>query len=226
MIRISARSAVPAARLGALGLAAILVLGGCSGSSGEPNAEAAENDSRSPSASERLEPKESAAPSVTPTPTAAYKPATAEGPAENVPLPVMPELAKEESAEGLRAFGEYWFSLVNYGFETGDSAPVMEISAQDCERCNIFYADLEEGYVNDDWIHGGKININSAGTQFVKTPQGRYQLLLSIRQEAVANRGPNGKVFFENPIDKTTTAQIMEATYVSDHWVVNLVENM
>ena len=223
MIRTSARSAVPAARLGALGLAAILVLGGCSGSSGDPNAEAAE---LSPLASERSEPTENATSSATPSPTATYKPATAEGPAENVPLPVMPELAKEESAEGLRAFGEYWFSLVNYGFETGDSAPVMEISAQDCERCNTFYADLEEGYVNDDWIHGGKININSAGTQFVKTPQGRYQLLLSIRQEAVANRGPNGKVFFEHPIDKTTTAQIMEATYVSDHWVVNLVENM
>ncbi|MBO0907663.1 DUF6318 family protein [Arthrobacter sunyaminii] len=223
MIRTSACSAVPAARLGALGLAAILVLGGCSGSSGDPNAEAAE---LSPLTSERAEPTENATSSATPSPTATYKPATAEGAAENVPLPVMPELAKEESAEGLRAFGEYWFSLVNYGFETGDSAPVMEISAQDCERCNIFYADLEEGYVNDDWIHGGKININSAGTQFVKTPQGRYQLLLSIRQEAVANRGPNGKVFFEHQIDKTTTAQIMEATYVSDHWVVNLVENM
>ena len=225
MIRTSARHAVPAARLGVLGLAAILVLGGCSGS-GEPNADAAENSSSSPSASDSPSPTPSAAASATPTPTAAYKPATAEGPAENVPLPVMPEVAKEESAEGLKAFGEYWFSLVNYGFETGDSDPVREISAPDCERCQIFYEDLEEGYVNDDWIHGGKININSAGTQFVKTPQGRYQLLLSIRQDAVANRGPDGKVFFEAPIDETTTAQIMEATYVSDHWVVNLVENM
>lgn len=223
MIRVRTRSVSPAARLGVLGLAAILVLGGCSGSSGEPNAEAAENGSSSPAAAESSTPL----PSATPTPTAAaYQPATAEGPAENVPLPVMPEIAKEESKEGLEAFGKHWFSLVNYGYETGDPSPVREISAPECERCEIFYSDLEKGYVDDDWIQGGKININSTGTQFVKTPQGSYQLLLSIRQDALANRGPNGKVFFEAPIDEQTTAQIMEATYLSGHWVVNLIENM
>ena len=225
MIRTSARPAVPAARLGVLGLAAILVLSGCSGS-GEPNADAAENSSSSPSASESASPTPSATPSATPTPTAAYKPATAEGPAQNVPLPVMPEVAKEESAEGLEAFGEYWFSLVNYGYETGDDSPVREISAPDCAICESFYDDLEKGYVNDDWIQGGKINILQTGTKFVKTPQGRYQLLLSIRQDASANRGPNGKVYVEAPIDPKTTAQIMEATYVSDHWIVNLVDNI
>ena len=223
MIRTSDRLTAAAARLGAMGLAAILVLGGCSGSSGDPNAEASE---RSPLASERSEPTENATSSVPPSPTATYKPATAEGPAENVRLPVIPELAKEESAEGLRAFGEYWFSLVNYGYETGDAAPVREISAPDCEICASFYEDLDEGYVNDDWIQGGKINVLQTGTKFIQTPEGRYQLLLSIRQDASANRGPNGKVFFEHPIDKTTTAQIMEATYISDHWIVNLVENM
>ncbi|WP_104053832.1 MULTISPECIES: DUF6318 family protein [unclassified Arthrobacter] len=224
MIRTSARPAVPAARLGVLGLAAILVLGGCSRSSGEPNAEAAENSSSSPSSSESTSPMESAAPSATP--TATYKPATAEGPAENVPMPVMPDVAKEESKEGLIAFGEHWFDLVNYGYETGDAAPVREISAPDCEICESFYDDLEKGYVDDDWIQGGKISVLQTGTKFIQTPEGRYQLLLSIRQDASANRGPNGKVYVEAPIDESTTAQIMEATYISDHWVVNLVENM
>ncbi|MBO0895991.1 DUF6318 family protein [Arthrobacter sunyaminii] len=219
------RSAVAPLRLGTLGLAAILVLGGCSESGGDPNAEAAEKNSSSPTASES--PTESASPSATPTPTAAaYKPATAEGPAENVPLPVMPDVAKEESKEGLIAFGEHWFDLVNYGYETGDAAPVREISAPDCEICASFYKDLEEGYVNDDWIQGGELTIRSSGTAFVKTPDGRYQLLLSVIQDAGSNRGPNGKVYGELPGDEASTAQIMEATYVSDHWVVNLVENM
>ncbi|MBO0895988.1 DUF6318 family protein [Arthrobacter sunyaminii] len=217
------RSAVAPLRLGALGIAAILVLSGCSGSGGEPDAEAAENSSSSPSSSESTSPTESATLSATP---AAYKPATAEGPAQNVPLPVMPEVAKEESKKGLIAFGEHWFDLVNYGYETGDAAPVREISAPDCEICESFYDDLEKGYVDDDWIQGGKINVLQTGTKFIQTPEGRYQLLLSIRQDASANRGPNGKVYVEAPIDETTTAQIMEATYISDHWVVNLVENM
>ena len=218
------RSAVAPFRLGTLGLAVILVLGGCSESGGDPNAEAAEKNSISPSSSES--PTESATPSATPTPTAVYKPATAEGPAENVPLPVMPELAKEESKEGLVAFGDYWFSLINYGYETGDPTPVKEISAPECSICQSFYEDLEEGYVNEDWIQGGKLNVLSSGTAFVKTPEGRYQLLLSVIQEAGANRGPNGKVYGQGPGDEASKAQIMEATYVSDHWVVNLVENM
>ncbi|WP_354178499.1 DUF6318 family protein [Arthrobacter sp. UYP6] len=141
MFRTRARSVVPvsarlSARLGAAGVAAVLVLGGCSGSGAEPDAEAAEQkvtSSASPSGS--ASPSEAATPTVTPTPTptaAAYKPATAEGPAENVPLPVMPELAKEKSKEGLEAFAEYWYSLINYGYETGDPEPLREITGSDC----------------------------------------------------------------------------------------------
>ncbi|MCC3269947.1 DUF6318 family protein [Arthrobacter gengyunqii] len=220
------RSAVAPLRLGALGLAAILLLGGCSGSTGEPNAEAAENSPSSPSSSESTSPMESAAPSATPTPTAAYKPATAESPAENVPLPVMPDVAKEQSKEGLETFGEHWFDLVNYGYETGETSPVRAISAPDCERCESFYADVNEGYVNDDWIQGGHLRVISRGTQFIQTPEGRFQLILSIRQDASFNRGPNGKIYHEAAADEESSAFIMEATYVSDHWVVNLVENM
>ncbi|MCC3269948.1 DUF6318 family protein [Arthrobacter gengyunqii] len=227
MIRTSARPAVPAARFGVLGLAAILVLGGCSGSTGEPNAEAAENSSSSASATNSSGPIESATPSTAPAPAAAYKPATAEGPAENVPLPIMPELAKRESKEGLIAFGAYWFSLLNYGYETGDASPVKALSTPECQLCELYYVDLEEGYENDDWIQGGKISISSSGSQFQKTSEGRYQLLLSIRQGAGVNRGPNGVIYGEGSAgDKQATAQIMEATYVSNHWVVNLVENM
>ncbi|MCC3265431.1 DUF6318 family protein [Arthrobacter gengyunqii] len=221
------RSAVAPLRLGALGIAAILLLGGCSGSRDDPNTEPAVNASRSPSTSESPDTAESATPSATPTPTAAYKPATAEGPAENVPLPVMPELAKRESKEGLIAFGHYWFSLLNYGYETGDASPVKELSTSECQLCELYNVDLEEGYENDDWIQGGKISISSSGSQFEKTPEGRYQLLLSIRQEAGVNRGPNGVIYGAGSSgDEQATAQIMEATYVSDHWVVNLVENM
>ena len=227
MIRTSARSVVPARRFGVLGLAAVLVLGGCSGSGGEPNAEAAENGLSSPSASERSSPTERPTLSATPTPTAAaYKPATADGPAENVSLPVMPDLAKEESKEGLVAFGDYWFSLINYGYETGDASPVKELSTPECQLCELYYVDLEEGFANDDWIKGGQINISSSGSQFEKTPEGRYQLLLAIQQEAGANRGPNGVIYGEGAGDEQSAAQIMEATYVTDHWIVNLVENM
>ncbi|MCC3265429.1 DUF6318 family protein [Arthrobacter gengyunqii] len=219
MIRTSVRPAVPAARFGVLGLAAILVLGGCSGSGGEPDAEAAKNSSSSPSSSERSEPNESAAPSPTPTPTvAAYKPATAEGPAENVPLPVMPDVAKEESAEGLKAFATHWYDLMNYGFETGDVEPLKQISGPDCVVCGTAYRILGNGYANDDWILGGTLVTMSTKTNYAVTSKGVYQVLIQIRQDPYEYRGPAGKLYEVNKGLEATTVQMIEATYTENGW--------
>ncbi|MBO0907662.1 DUF6318 family protein [Arthrobacter sunyaminii] len=216
MIRNSAQPAVPAARFGALGLAAILVLGGCSRSSGEPNAEAAENSSSSPSSSESTSPMESAAPSATP--AAAYKPATAEGPAENVPMPVMPEVAKEESAEGLKAFATHWYDLMNYGFETGDVEPLKQISGPDCVVCGTAYRILGNGYANDDWILGGTLVTMSTKTNYAVTSKGVYQVLIQIRQDPYEYRGPAGKLYEVNKGLEATTVQMIEATYTENGW--------
>ena len=231
MIRTHVRSAAPAVRFGTLGVAAVLVLGGCSGSGDDSGAEAAENPSSSAPSTGSASPTETASPKPAPTttPTASalvYKPATAEGPAENVPLPVMPEIAKEESKEGLEAFAEYWFGLVNYGYETGDTSRIRELSSPGCELCESFYVDMEKGYAGEDWIEGGNLTLVARGTQFIKTPQNRYQIILSIKQESIANRGPNGVVYWEAPADKESTAQIMETSFTFDQWVVDLVEDI
>src|SRR6185312_1169890 len=62
---------------------------------------------------------------VPPTTVAAavYKPATADGPAENVPVPVLPGAATEFTREGLIAFTNYWYSTLGYAYETGLTAP-------------------------------------------------------------------------------------------------------
>ncbi|WP_416430255.1 DUF6318 family protein [Paenarthrobacter nicotinovorans] len=57
-----------------------------------------------------------------------YKPADAKGKAENVPVPVMPELAKENSKAGLEAFIGYWYATYSYATETGDLGPWVEIT--------------------------------------------------------------------------------------------------
>ncbi|MCC3266735.1 DUF6318 family protein [Arthrobacter gengyunqii] len=225
MFRTRACSAVPVSvRVGAAGLAAVLVLGGCSGS-GNPEAEAAQGSS---SASPRgsASSGETATPAGTPVPTAVYKPATAAGPAENVPLPVMPELAKEKSKEGLEAFAEYWFSLVNYGYETGDTSLVKELSGPECELCEAFYVAIEKGYEGENWVQGGTLSIVALGTKFVETPKGRYQVILSIKSAPGNDRGPNGLIYREHTPSKDSFAQIMEATYMEGRWVVDLVEGI
>ncbi|WP_461170302.1 DUF6318 family protein [Arthrobacter sp. Z1-15] len=216
--------------LGALGLAAVLVLGGCSGSGDDPGAEAAEGNSSSAAPSGgSAGTTASASASATPTPTptaAAYKPATAEGPAENVPLPVMPELANVKSKEGLEAFARYWFDLVNYGYETGDTSPVQELSGPECELCEAFYVAMEKGYNGEDWVQGGMLTIVALGTEFAETPKGRYQVILSIREAPGFDRGPDGVIYREHTPSKYSFAQIMEATYTDGSWVVDLVEGI
>ena len=219
-------------RLGALGLAAVLVLGGCSGSGGDPGAEAAEggSSSASPSGSAGagggVTESASASPTPTPTPTAAYKPATAEGPAENVPLPVMPELAKQESKEGLEAFVRHWFALINYGYETGDVEAVRTTSGTSCTHCLGYFEAIEKGYKDDDWIVGGTLDIRGVGTEFVKTPENRYQAIVSVKELPSVYRGAGGVVYGEKPGSEYSFAQIIEASYSNGSWTVELVDNL
>ncbi|MCC9195481.1 DUF6318 family protein [Arthrobacter sp. zg-Y820] len=222
-----------AARLGALGLAAVLVLGGCSGSGDDPGAEAAEgSNSAAPSGSASAggDVTESASasptPTPTPTPTAAYKPATAEGPAENVPLPVMPELAKQESKEGLEAFAEYWYALANYGYETGDPEPVRAVSAETCITCRSYYRVIQKGYVDDDWMVGGKLHVQDVSSNFVATVDGYFQATTLILQDEMQFFGPEGVQGTETE-SSTPGVQLMEAQYVSGSgWYVIILETL
>lgn len=120
-----------------------------------------------------------------PTTAAVYKPATDTGPAENVPIPVLPEKAKEFSKEGLIAFAEYWYSTLGYAFETGDPAPMMAISDPGCKTCAVMEKGVISGHKDGKWIMGGKMVIDVPDTSFVPTDDGTYQVITMARQEHV-----------------------------------------
>ncbi|MCC3266737.1 DUF6318 family protein [Arthrobacter sp. zg-Y786] len=212
--------------MSAAAVAAVLVLGGCSGS-GEPEAEAAENRSSSASPSGSASASETATQTATPTPTptAAYKPATAEGPAENVPLPVMPELAKEKSKEGLEAFAEYWYSLINYGYETGDPGPLRAASADTCFACESYYAVLDNGYSENEWMTGAKLHLQDLSSNYVETDEGAFQATILILQDDLQYYGPAGHLGTD-PGTSTPAVQLMEAVFTSGGWYVVTLETL
>ena len=107
--------------------AAALALSGCNSGS-DPDTG---GTSPSPSASVSA----SVTPSATPSPAASYKPADAKGRAQNVPVPVLPEVAKTETKEGLEAFAAYWFEQVNFAYESGDVTGVQAVTSQICVFC-------------------------------------------------------------------------------------------
>ncbi|MBD8043226.1 hypothetical protein H9638_05300 [Arthrobacter sp. Sa2BUA2] len=155
--------------------------------------------------------------SSSPSPSAVYKPASAEGPAENVPLPVMPEEAKVESKEGLIAFARHWYDLANYGYETGDVEPVKAISGPDCTACIGLYSTLEEGYAEGGWFGGAVVSANSVSSDFIRMENGEYQVLVLFVQQPIEAYGPGG-VHFGTRGEGKPYVQMIEASFDSGEW--------
>jgi hypothetical protein len=92
----------------------------------------------------------------------AYSPASAHGPAKNVPLPVLPAAAKEFSMAGLEAFSRYWYSTLSYVEETGDGAPLEAVTNSWCKHCWAVAESLESHYVKGGWVVGGMVKVSSS----------------------------------------------------------------
>ena len=142
-----ARSHRLASPLAPLVLAGAVLLSGCGGeSSGEvvgtadprASASASTGGAGSPSAS-----------------STGYEKATPEHPARNVPVPTLPEAAKEETFDGAKAFMQYWQDSMQYLVQTGDK----QYAADAVSPRNPQYKDLLEGltslYDDGQWVTDG-----------------------------------------------------------------------
>ena len=194
--------------------AAAFALSGCN-SGGTPNS----GGSPSPSATESATP--SATP--TPTPTAVYKPADATGRAQNVPVPVLPEVAKTETKEGLEAFARYWFELLGYSYETGDVTQISAITSPNCTMCESA-KEVQKGWHEDGrWLGGGKVTTPSVSTNFRVAADGNYQVAVQVSQEALSYYNPDGSMDSTDP-KPADSGSLMLAVYTHGAWFVNTIE--
>lgn len=180
----------------------------CTGGGATPGATAAPASS-SPAASPT--------PTATPTATASYKPADASGRAQNVPVPVLPEVAKAETKEGLEAFARYWFQLLNFAYETGNSSGLESVTAPSCEFCAKITDSLAANYANDRWLAGGRIETPSISTTFESDPNGQYQVVVQVQQGTITYFAPGGTEFRE-PTQPSDTGNVMLVTYENGEW--------
>lgn len=130
-------------------VAGTLALAGCQGGGPPPGTTETTTASATPSAT------------PVPAPTAVYKPADAQGKAQNVPVPVKPALADENSKAGLEAFVGYWFALLNYGYETGNLAEWQKLTSPSCVFCTSLKDGIETSYSKGRWLAGGRISTPS-----------------------------------------------------------------
>jgi hypothetical protein len=86
-------------------------------------------------------------------------PASSKGPARNLPKPVLPEVAKQNTKEGFEAFTQYWFDVATYAIENKDPESLKAISRADCKVCGVYTADAMESTMNESWAEGPRYRV-------------------------------------------------------------------
>ena len=164
-------------------------------------------------------PTASTSPTPTPTPSAVYKPADASGPAQNVPVPVLPEVAKTETKEGAEAYSTYWFSVLSYSYETGDTALFDRIAPSPCEECQKVKKVIRDWHEEGRWLVGGKISTPVTNTTFSKAQNGTYQVAVQVHQEPLSYMRADGSVARTDP-QAPDQGNLLVLSYDKDKWSV------
>ncbi|MBF4993146.1 hypothetical protein ITX31_03335 [Arthrobacter gandavensis] len=156
-----------------------------------------------------------------PTPTPSYSQASGAGPAANVELPILPEAARQETKDGLLAFAEYWFELVDYTYQTGDAALLRVVTTPECAVCGGMYGRIPEAYADGGWVEGGLVEMDKLESAFVLTPENRRQATMSVRQKEMIFRDRSGTSVDVVAGNLHSSHMLLEATFTGDGWYVD-----
>jgi hypothetical protein len=162
---------------------------------------------------------------VTPKPTPVYKPADAKGRAQNVPVPALPEAAKSETKAGLVAFAKYWYSTLNFAYETGNFGPLDRVTEATCALCQKVRPGIVEWNSGGRWIVGGLVKANGAFTEFVKSSTGEYQVTTQLEQSTGALHRADKSIEKSVP-GSQVLADIMLVRFVDGRWKAMNVDRL
>lgn len=137
-----------------------------------------------------------------------YEPATLEHPARNVPKPVMPEGAKQETEAGAQAFLDYYGDATWHAFQSGDTNTVREISSEHCERCLSEFEEIDSVYNNGDWFVGGSESVDIQSGSFVQRATGEYTLPISVKSDGLKIIENNKVTFEQEPFDESDSFDV------------------
>ena len=135
-------------------------------------------------------PTASQSPTAKPTPTPV--PASSNGPAKNWPVPKIPEAATEKSEEGIIAFTEYYFELVDYAVLTYDTKPIKKVTERTCYLCAKQIIDPADGNRGKGgWHVGGRTDL---AVDFAKNTPGNAVSGFTFRREETQVYAKDGKL--------------------------------
>ena len=204
------RSYPVGAAIGGAVLSAVL-LTGC-GPDGD-DAAAAPSSTGSPGAS-------ATAPAPGPDATPAdYVPASLDGPAQNVPKPVMPDLAREESREGAQAFLDYWSDAKWYAYQAGDTSYAREIVSPQCQVCIDELKEIDNLYQSYSWAINGRESIELLEHEFIRAADGIYKLPVTSVYEGIKIIESGDVILEEAPKNDPRDVFLIYLDFVNGKWV-------
>ncbi|MDO5634146.1 MAG: DUF6318 family protein, partial [Micrococcus sp.] len=95
-------------------------------------------------------------------PGGAYKPASTEGPAENVPVPERPLNARGDSERAAVATASYFWDTLYYLQRTGDPEPMNEVVLDQCQACDNWTEYFTWIYDQGGWETGERPKVSAA----------------------------------------------------------------
>ncbi|MBG6181531.1 DUF6318 family protein [Arthrobacter sp. CAN_A1] len=164
----------------------------------------------------------SSAPAEAPTPSEPGTPeptaASSDGPAANIPVPEKPALADENTVEGLEAFTEYWFELLNYAYITNDWEPFEAVTDPGCDTCVAIRSSVEEVYEQGQWIAGAEIQMLRFASDFEINTSGSINSFVENQQAEILYFDSDGTQLGSDPEQSDPSLDVVIAVWDDDSW--------
>lgn len=144
-----------------------------------------------------------------------YIPASADGPAQNVPEPKLPAVATENTEEGAEATLEYFWEAVDYARLTGETDPLALVSYESCEFCDAYIEGWQDRYNNGDWaVIGEPIEIDrlESNTIFDEAQQDEWVAIAYVITQPTAELYVDGEKDVEESVEQNS----------SENWIADL----
>ena len=130
---------------------------------------------------------------------------------------MLPEEAKAETKEGLEAFARYWFSQLNFAYETGVLGGLNAVTAPDCEFCTNITRALATNYEGERWLAGGRIETPSISTTYAAQADGDYQVIVQVQQASIIYYRAGGTEF-RTSTPPSDTGNVMLVAFKNGQW--------
>ncbi|MBT2521036.1 hypothetical protein J7E80_08580 [Arthrobacter sp. ISL-28] len=119
----------------------------------------------------------------------------------------------------MEEYTKYWFSLLSYGFETGDVAASSKQTSPSCVFCSALKKSIAAGYQKGGWLAGGHLSTPSVQSNF-KIGASRQQVVVQVIQEETTYYRADKSVG-RSPAPGSNTAAVVLATYAHGKWSIS-----